>query len=189
MQFAPPPASQTPLVANAFGYLVPGRPPQYSDSFQQIEPAKWSIDIDNSQQIRDVVVFLTQPLTVAGMGLSCYITGPPFEKWHFIGALTNECPSGVFRVRWPPDEGAPTAARLGVSIESLDLIAQQQASLPGTELVDFGKSVAKDLWNYLTSFEIMHQQGQFLLQYFDAWMKRFEEKCKRDPFWWLNRVD
>jgi hypothetical protein len=45
---------------HAFGYLVPGRPPQYSDSFQQVEAASWRIDIENSQQIRDVAVFLTQ---------------------------------------------------------------------------------------------------------------------------------
>ena len=42
-----------------------------------------------------------QPLSVPGVGMSCYITGPPFEQWHFIGAITNESPSGVFRVRWP----------------------------------------------------------------------------------------
>jgi len=158
---------------HAFGYLVPGRPPQYSDCFQQIEAAKWSIDIENSQQIRDVVVFLSQvtthaywgtphphlhmhvhayiplthartladslaplclstfyknvqPLSLPGMGMSCYITGPPFEQWHFIGAITNESPSGVFRVRWPKDEAAPTAARLGISIEPLQQIEAQQ---------------------------------------------------------------
>ncbi len=60
---------------HAFGFVVPGRPPQYSDSFQQIDAAKWSADIENSQQIRDVVVFLTTPLTIPGIGLSCYITG------------------------------------------------------------------------------------------------------------------
>ena len=60
--------------------MVPGRPPTYSDSFQQIEAAKWSLDIDNSQQIRDVVVFLSQPLALPGHGLSAYITAPPFEK-------------------------------------------------------------------------------------------------------------
>jgi len=42
-----------------------------------------------------------QPLNMPGMGMSCYITGPPFEKWHFVGAITNDSPSGVFRVRWP----------------------------------------------------------------------------------------
>jgi hypothetical protein len=52
---------------HAFGYLVPGRPPQYSDSFQQVEVARWIIDIENSQQIRDVVVFLAQVLEVEFM--------------------------------------------------------------------------------------------------------------------------
>jgi hypothetical protein len=163
----------------------------YSDSFQQVEPAKWSIDIENSQQIRDVVVFLSQPLSLPGMGISCYITGPPFEKWQFIGAVDNETPSGVFRVRWPKDEAVPTAARLGISIEPLEQIAAQQASIPPSELVDFGKCVAKDLWNYLGSHEIMHQgqAAQFLLSLFDKWMKRFEDRCRRDPFWWVNRAE
>jgi hypothetical protein len=201
---------------HAFGCLVPGRPVAYSDSFQQVEAAKWSIDIENSQQIRDVAVFMTQPLNMPGMGMSCYITGPclprcrslrlwshplrsrvsvvltleracrrhaigkcagpPFAEWHFIGAITNESPSGVFRVRWPQNEAAPTAARLGISIEPLQQIESQQATLPSTELVDFGKFVAKDLWNYLESFEVMHQHGQFLLSLFDKWMKRFEDR-------------
>mmetsp|Transcript_17569 Transcript_17569/g.36006 ORF Transcript_17569/g.36006 Transcript_17569/m.36006 type:complete len:130 (-) Transcript_17569:182-571(-) len=103
---------------------------------------------------RDVVVFLTQPLQVAGAGLSCYITGPPFERYHFLGAVDNDVPSAVFRVRWPKEEGAPTAARLGLSLEPMEQVAVQKASLPGTELVDFGKQVAKDLWNYLASFEV-----------------------------------
>mmetsp|Transcript_73025 Transcript_73025/g.194936 ORF Transcript_73025/g.194936 Transcript_73025/m.194936 type:complete len:158 (-) Transcript_73025:65-538(-) len=149
-----PVAAPAPGFGQAFGFVVPGRPPQYSDSFQQIDAAKWSVDIENSQQIRDVVVFLTTPLTAPGIGLSCYITGPPFTNWHFLGAVTNENPSAVFRVRWPKDEGAPTAAQLGVSLEPLEQIAIQQAALPGTELVDFGKMVAQDLWNYLESFEV-----------------------------------
>eukprot|EP00287_Rhodomonas_sp_CCMP768_P002565 CAMPEP_0196722454 /NCGR_PEP_ID=MMETSP1091-20130531/4813_1 /TAXON_ID=302021 /ORGANISM="Rhodomonas sp., Strain CCMP768" /LENGTH=161 /DNA_ID=CAMNT_0042064159 /DNA_START=137 /DNA_END=622 /DNA_ORIENTATION=- len=159
----------------------------YSDAFAQIEAGKWSCDIQNVEQIRDVVVFLTQPLQVAGAGLSCYITGPPFERYHFLGAVDNDVPSAVFRVRWPKEEGAPTAARLGLSLEPMEQVAVQKASLPGTELVDFGKQVAKDLWNYLASFEVMHQHGQFLLNLFDKWMQRFEERCKRDPFWWVNR--
>ena len=36
--------------------------------------------------------------------------------------------------------------------------------------------MAKDLWNYLESFEVMHQHGQFLLSLFDKWMKRFEDR-------------
>ena len=39
------------------------------------------------------------------------------------------------------------------------------------------RQVAKDLWNYLASFEVMHQHGQFLLSLFDKWMKRFEDRC------------
>ena len=113
------------------------------------------------------------------------------QKWHFIGGVTNESPSGVFRVRWPKDEAAPTAARLGISIAPLEQIASQQAVLPASELVDFGKCVAKDLWTFLGSHEIMHQgqAAQLLMTLFDKWMKRFEEKCRRDPFWWINRQD
>lgn len=87
------------------------------------------------------MVFLTQPLAVVGVGLSCYISGPPFEKYHFLGSVDNDAPSAVFRVRWPKDEGAPTAARLGLSLEPMQQILVQKANLPGTELVDFGKKV------------------------------------------------
>ena len=86
-------------------------------------------------------MFLTQPLASPGYGLGVFITGPPFTNWHFVGAVTNELPSGVFRVRWEKDEGAPTACQLGVSIMPLQELAALQATLPGTELVDFGKQV------------------------------------------------
>lgn len=36
---------------------------------------RWIVDVENSQQIRDVVVFLTQPLSVPGAGLGAFITG------------------------------------------------------------------------------------------------------------------
>jgi hypothetical protein len=111
-------------VAQAFGCVIPGRPPNYSDTFVQVRPRqanwppwltadgepfrslpppagkarasrttralswervqvdamRWQLDVENSQQIRDVCFFLTQPLNMPGAGLSCYITGPPFEK-------------------------------------------------------------------------------------------------------------
>mmetsp|Transcript_29579 Transcript_29579/g.72968 ORF Transcript_29579/g.72968 Transcript_29579/m.72968 type:complete len:180 (+) Transcript_29579:252-791(+) len=176
-----------PSLNSAFGFMVPGRSPIYSGAFQQVDALKWSCDVENSQQIRDVVVFLTQPLTVPASGLGCFITGPPFTNWHFIGGLTNESPSAVFRVRWPPEEGAPTACQIGISILPLQELAALQAALPGTELVDFGKQVAHDLWNFLGSFEVMQTHGQMLMPLFDRWMQRFEHRCKHDPFWWLNR--
>lgn len=87
------------------------------------------------------MIFLTQPLAMPGYGLGCFITGPPFTNWHFVGGLCNESPSGVFRVRWEKDEGAPTACQIGISIMPLTELAALQAQLPGTELVDFGKQV------------------------------------------------
>ncbi len=165
-----------PTPERAFGFVIPGRIPIYSESFRQIEPLKWTIDVENSHQIRDVVMFLTQPLAFPNMAIGCFITGPPFTRWHFIGSLTNENPSGVFRVRWPKDEGAPTACQLGISILPLQELAALEATLPGTELVDFGKQVATDLWNYLESFEVMQSYGQMLLPLFNRWMQRFEDR-------------
>mmetsp|Transcript_20199 Transcript_20199/g.39199 ORF Transcript_20199/g.39199 Transcript_20199/m.39199 type:complete len:183 (+) Transcript_20199:62-610(+) len=173
--------------SSAFGFVVPGRVPVYSEQFTQIEALKWSCDVENSNQIRDVVVFLTQPLAAPGCGVGCFITGPPFDNWHFVGSLSNESPSGVFRVRWPPEEGAPTACRIGVSIMPVAELQALEQTLPGTELVDFGRKVANDLWNYLGSFEVMQTHGAILMPLFNRWMVRFEDRCKHDPFWWLNR--
>lgn len=102
MQAAPCPPAQ-----HAFGCLVSGRPVAYSDSFQQVEATKWSIDIENSQQIRDVVVFLTQPLNMPGMGMSCYITGTNLP----IGVDRNACGpnhwKGLLLIVLTPEHAAP----------------------------------------------------------------------------------
>lgn len=46
------------------------------------------------------VAFITQPLA-ADQALSCHVASAPFEQaqWHFLGSVTNELPSIVFKTR------------------------------------------------------------------------------------------
>jgi hypothetical protein len=57
----------------------------------------------------------------------------------------------------------------------------------GNEFTQFGRCVAMDLMRYCQSFQIMAQGGgDVLSQLLTKWSTRFEEKCARDPYWWLK---
>jgi hypothetical protein len=57
----------------------------------------------------------------------------------------------------------------------------------GNEFSQFGRCVAMDLMRFCQSFQIMAQGGgDVLSQLLTKWSVRFEEKCARDPYWWLK---
>jgi hypothetical protein len=51
--------------------------------------------------------------------LCSYVTAPPFTDWRFLGHISNETPSAVFRIRWSINEAVPSAVQLGLTIEPL----------------------------------------------------------------------
>ncbi|XP_067259817.1 protein Hikeshi isoform X2 [Chanodichthys erythropterus] len=123
-----------------FGCLVAGRLVQ-TDA-QQVASDKFVFNLPDCENVNHVVVFMlgTVPFP-AGMGGAVYFSFPDpavGQVWQLLGFITNDKPSAIFKISGlKAGEGgahpfgmmtvpqAPSVAQVGVSIESLDLLAQQ----------------------------------------------------------------
>ena len=56
----------------------------------------WTVTLTAALPINDLACFISQPLP-EGQALGCHIASAPFETWHYLGAITNEAPSTVFK--------------------------------------------------------------------------------------------
>ncbi|PRP80618.1 hypothetical protein PROFUN_11561 [Planoprotostelium fungivorum] len=80
-----------------FGCIVAGRIVQTAP--QQVSDSKYLFLLENGNTINHLVVFLTgtTPLP-AGFGAGIYFGWPPYTDWRFLGYMSNEKPSIVFKV-------------------------------------------------------------------------------------------
>jgi hypothetical protein len=72
-----------------FGCILPGQPILASSNFVLVGPNRWILGVDNVSEIRDVALYIEQPLSDPNFGLACYIAPPPFNDWRFLGAVSN----------------------------------------------------------------------------------------------------
>jgi len=145
-----------------FGCIVAGRLVQAAP--QQVSESKYLFLLENGAAINHLVVFLTgtTPLP-AGFGAGIYFGWPPYSDWKFLGYLSNEKPSMIFKV----GGGAPNTSQvvvaggvvevemgtaepdvvvqLGVSMEPttyLELLTQQKKAASGPTTVPPAQSSA-----------------------------------------------
>uniref|UniRef100_A0A8C2KJW5 Protein Hikeshi n=1 Tax=Cyprinus carpio TaxID=7962 RepID=A0A8C2KJW5_CYPCA len=115
---------------------------QVQTDAQQVTSDKFVFTLPDYEKVNHVVVFMlgTVPFPV-GMGGAVYFSFPDpavGQVWQLLGFITNEKPSAIFKISGlKAGEGgahpfgmmgvpqAPSVAQVGVSIESLDLLAQQ----------------------------------------------------------------
>lgn len=143
-----------------FSVIIPGRPCLTDivavDAQPNGQATKFAFNFPTVPSFTELVVFFL-PGTVLPQDTAAaiYIQFPGAE-FRFIGALANEQPSAVLKVRPPPrrteaeeedvmlDEGAAGNATLGISIEPVQNVAPQLAALeaergggagPSTDLV------------------------------------------------------
>lgn len=84
----------------SFCCFVPGQTLVPSTAFTQVSETRWVVELTAETPINELVAFITQPLA-ADQALSCHVASAPFEQaqWHFLGSVTNELPSIVFKTR------------------------------------------------------------------------------------------
>eukprot|EP01112_Ceratiomyxa_fruticulosa_P013394 TRINITY_DN3769_c0_g2_i1.p1 TRINITY_DN3769_c0_g2~~TRINITY_DN3769_c0_g2_i1.p1 ORF type:complete len:210 (-),score=47.48 TRINITY_DN3769_c0_g2_i1:316-945(-) len=158
-----------------FGILVAGRLVQ--TTMTQVDTMRYVFSIDDAQSINHLVVFMlgTVPFP-EGFGGSIYFGWPPYTQWQFLGYITNNKPSAVFRLKNKSGQGggidvqmdqqAPkVVAQVGISIEPMANIESQsqsqaivtaQTSAVSTiqiaDMLEFSQRLLKNFVNYALSF-------------------------------------
>ncbi|KAJ2957764.1 hypothetical protein NQZ79_g6601 [Umbelopsis isabellina] len=208
-----------------FGCIVAGRLVQ--TNLQQVDVNKWVFELPDANNINHITVFLlgTQPFD-PGFGATVHLLWPN-KDWKLLGSLTNEKPSSIFRVKsannsgnsnnpQPADQLPVVTATLGISIEPLDVIQTQMATLPSaalgtnsnalikpgvSNLSDAGfiaSRILEHLYNYVTSFATNNlpmgavplaqiaDNGYLPLKAFQTWYENLGKKITNNPNYLLK---
>jgi len=161
-----------------FGCIVAGRPLQPA---QQLSENKFLFSIADAANVNHICVFLlgTAPIP-PGFGEGVYFGWPPYKEFKFLGFLSNEKPSAIFRVggtnpnasgNQNPIDIEMTSAdssvilQIGISIEPMEIIQQQlsqkevtmssassSSNIPTPEMLKFAQKTLQNLFNYAMSF-------------------------------------
>ena len=179
----------------SFSCFVPGQPVIGNHAFKQVASNRWVVELTSATPINELACFISAPLP-DGMALGCHVAAAPFETWHYVGNVHSGSPSALFQTRyvWSAQDAVPTTVQFGVSIEPLTSLAQVPAERVSAEVLEAGRRIGQDLYNYLTSFavtvdEMGEQKIQMPLNTLERWLQRFRDKCQRQGLDWLNASD
>jgi len=185
---------QQQTVTTPFGVVLPGRPAV--STAQAVGPGRWVITIPDAHTLRQVTIFLTQPIQDASFGLTLYLSPPPYQEWIYLGAISNNVPSNTFPVRWPASfVTQPFQAQLGITLEPSTEILKKASPIPpqDEEYRLFAKFIADDLFRFMESFNKQADARNELLliptKVLDMWYERFNSKFKHDPFFWTRKTE
>ncbi|KAE8350414.1 hypothetical protein BDV28DRAFT_139168 [Aspergillus coremiiformis] len=188
-----------------FSVIIPGRPCLTDivpvDPQPNGQSTKFAFTIPLAPDFSDLVVFFL-PGTVLppDTAAAIYIQFPD-NGFRFIGALANEKPSAILSTSPPPNLAPGMTATLGISIEPVQSVAPQLATLEAEkgasgQLVRQSRQITTKVlaqriignaFNFLASFASSDQDAVPLKAFRDWWTK-FERKVDMDPTF-LERED
>jgi len=204
-----------------FGLLVSGR--LVDTSFRQVDQTHFVIDVVDPDSFNHVVVFLTGQVPFpAGMGGAVYCAWPPKDPgvaepvWQFLGIVTNDKPSAIFKVsRLKKAAAGPAApsgfasqlhaagnmsAQVGISVESIDTISSlATASSSETEASnmstsqEFSQKMVESLFNFTASFALNADEARLRtsetfvpFSAIQQWFTNFERRLQQNPNFWKS---
>ncbi|KAM6912493.1 protein Hikeshi [Xenentodon cancila] len=196
-----------------FGCLVAGRLVQ-TDAVQ-LASDKFVFTLADYENVNHVVVFMlgTVPFP-AGVGGAVYFSFPDpvsgAAVWQLLGFITNEKPSAIFKISGLKTgeggahpfgtmaSGSPSVAQVGVSVESLEQLAQQipvsNAAVSSVDsFLQFTQKMLDSLYNYASSFAITQAQmtpnptetfipSSCILK----WYENFQRRLAQNPNFWKS---
>src|SRR3990167_4905538 len=174
------------IIKSMFACIVSGR--LVTTDFKQVDTCKFMTEIilpPGEGEFKHLCVFLTGQAPLPDLSAAAlYISwGPDFSTFNFVGHLTNQKPSAIFKLTLPQIE-TQSLARLGVSIEPLQNLTQQlttNANKKNETQQTTALKVAKNLVNYASSFTTGGNNQSIPLSVIEKWYTSLQEKLKYDP--------
>ncbi|EJW75366.1 hypothetical protein WUBG_13726 [Wuchereria bancrofti] len=198
-----------------FGVIVAGRPIQ--TDFVQVSRTEFVIDVADSGSVNHIVVFLTGVAPFpADTGGTVYIRWPKIgteTNWHYLGYIANDKPSAIFRVaqfhkmdavhgglfisNLPKNGNAAGNAQIGISVESLAVIASKlptegATSSQQSSFMEFAEKMLQNFVNHLQSFAVRlprpanpGESTDFIpASAVQSWYTNFLRRLQQNPEFW-----
>ena len=166
------------------GIVIPGMPIITGGPLSQTNVVA---DVNNPATINNITLFQTESLP-NGYGAGLYFSVPPFDSLEFIGCVANQRPSDIFYTSWSlnPRVNCCQQIKICVKLESLTNLEMAFGEKIKVDLnQEFAKRVAKNLFNYLDSFNQNQDPSRQLLvvplNSLNSWYDKFLQKYKLDP--------
>ncbi|XP_015177245.1 PREDICTED: protein OPI10 homolog [Polistes dominula] len=192
------------------GIIVSGRLVQ--TDFQQIGENQFLITVPDADNINHIVVFLTGTIPFPdGMGGAVYFSWPDSNappNWQFLGFISNLKPSAIFKISTLKKNHEfensnlgifgvgkiSHVAQIGISVEPLNVIEQQAATVTEAatnSFVEFVQKMLTSFINYASSFTVTQAQmtpnptENFVpLSTVQGWYETFERRLQQNPNFW-----
>ena len=152
-------------------------------------------DINNPKYINNISMFLTGPIP-NDCAAALYYSIPPYQTQQFLGCIFNERPSDIFYTGWSldPNVNIHKTIKIGVQMEKLKNIGMSfKEKIEININHEFAKKLAKNLFNYLDSFNQNQDYNRQLLavpiNFFEKWYIKFLNKYKVDPNFLMKIID
>ena len=144
-------------------------------------------DVNNPKNVNNISMFLAQPIP-DDFGAALYYSVPPYQTQQFIGCICNQRPSDVFNTGWSldPNVNIHQTIKIGVQMEKLKNIEMAFKEKIQVDInQEFAQRLAKNLYNYLDSFNQNQDQNRQLLavpvNFLEKWYNKFLNKYQVDP--------
>lgn len=192
---------------------------QVGTNFQQAGQDQFITSLDNVSTINHIVVFLTGEVPFSnGFGGSIFFgwpTGTGEVAWQFLGYITNDKPSAIFKLGKVKPEDAVvqnpfmaaqgqlaamsnTSALLGISVEPQSDIAQKTPAVSTAasgiaSQMEFCQKMLENFYNFASSFAVTQQQMSpapnipFVpLSVVTQWFENYQRKMNANPNFWKS---
>jgi len=191
-----------PAAEHLLAVIVPGRPIQSDWHIVGESRAVLSGHIVSAPEVPEIMVSLLPDradFMRPELAAVLYWTSDG-ANWSLLGALWQQKPSAMFRTGWGSSLPPGSSVQLAVALEPMDVASNLGldvlAAGGAEEKRTFARAIAKDLWNFLTSFSQhvpggggLQSNGEMMLvptNILDRWMDRFDQKYQRDPNFMLK---
>ncbi|KAM7539956.1 hypothetical protein Aperf_G00000039408 [Anoplocephala perfoliata] len=178
-----------------FAALLAGQIVQ--SNFVEVSPGKLLLDLPPLGKSNHVVVFLTGQTALPvgfGAGVHFGIVENGQTLWSYLGFLSNERPSAIFRVSGLKRTGSVVTARLGISLETQVELSGQTPALENSSTslgvydgVKFAQFAAENLFNFASGYaqEVPGTSDAYVpLSVIKRWLDTIQRKLLLDPDFW-----